>query len=305
MNAAVRAVVRTAAAGGCEVFAVCNGFAGLLLGDAQVLGVRDVGGIMQRGGTVLESSRSPEFATDAGQARAVANLRALGIEGLVIIGGNGTQKGSHALSMRGVAVVGIASTIDNDLYGFDTTLGVDTALNIALEAIDRLKTTATSHERAFLVEVMGRDHGYLALMSALAGGAEAVVLPEVDIEPEALAGVIRLAYARGKPHAIVVVAEGAAHDGEALEAAFRDHDLGFELRLTKLGHVQRGGIPTFADRFLGLRSGIEAARRLLSGDHGVVVGESAGSIMALPLSTVATNVKQLDLALLDEARMLS
>jgi len=183
---------------------------------------------------------------------------------------------------------------------------VDTALNIALEAIDRLKSTATSHGRAFLLEVMGRDHGYLALMAGLAGGAEAIVLPEVTLDPEHLVVQIRSAYERGKPHAIVVVAEGATHDGEALERYFADHaELGFELRLTKLGHVQRGGVPTVTDRLLGLRSGLEAVRNLLSGQHSVVVGQRSGEIVAVPLAEVAANRKTLDLRLLKDADVLA
>jgi 6-phosphofructokinase 1 len=301
MNAAIRSVVRTAILAGCEVLGVHRGYTGLITGDIAPLTSRDVGGIMQRGGTMLGSSRSEEFMTDEGRDLALRQIERFEIEGLVVIGGNGTQKGSFELSARGVPVVGVASTIDNDIPGFDITLGADTALNIALEAIDRLKTTASSHERAFLVEVMGRDHGYLALMAGLAGGAEVIVLPECDMEPIEIAKAIRAAYDHGKPHAIVVVAEGAEHNGAELERHFADRqrELGYELRLTKLGHVQRGGQPTFADRALGLRSGYEATRLLLAGEHGVVVGQRDGELVALPLSEVASQPKPLDLSLLD------
>jgi 6-phosphofructokinase 1 len=306
MNAAIRSVVRGALAKDCEVLGIRRGYAGLIAGDVEVLGSRNVGEMMQRGGTILGSSRSEEYKTERGQAEAIRQLHSLGVEGLIVIGGNGSQAGAYALARRGFPVVGITSTIDNDLYGFDTTIGVDTALNVALEAIDRLKTTASSHERAFLVEVMGRDNGYLALMAGLAGGAEAIVLPELDIEPEALAATIRTAYERGKPHAIIVVAEGARQDGEALEAYFSSHkDLGFELRLTKLGHVQRGGVPGVADRLLGLRLGFEATQRLLAGQHGIVVGLRSGEVTSVSLSDIVKYKKTLDLELLEMADVLA
>ena len=172
MNAAIRAVVRTGLDKGWEVSGIREGYAGLIAGNIEPLGVRDVGGIIQRGGTILGSARCPEFKTKQGQMQAVRNLRQRGIDGLVVIGGNGSQAGAHELVKQGVSLVGVASTIDNDLYGSEMTIGVDTALNIALEAIDRLKITASSHQRAFLVEVMGRDCGYLALMAGIAGGAK-------------------------------------------------------------------------------------------------------------------------------------
>ena len=183
MNAAIRAACRTGIANGWETFGVRDGYSGLVAGLIEPLGARDVGGILQRGGTFLGSARLREFKDEAVRARAVANLEARGIDGLVVIGGNGSQSGALELSKMGLQVVGVASTIDNDLYGSEITIGVDTALNVALEAIDRLKVTASSHRRAFLVEVMGRDCGYLALMAGIAGGAEAVAIPEVACEP--------------------------------------------------------------------------------------------------------------------------
>jgi 6-phosphofructokinase 1 len=306
MNAAIRSVVRYAAAEGCEVLGIRQGFAGLIEGEAAVLDVRAAGHIMQQGGTVLGSSRAPEFETADGQERALEQLRRLEVEGLVIIGGNGTLQGAHVLAQRGFPVIGVASTIDNDVHGFDRTLGADTALNIILEAIDRLKTTASSHTRAFLVEVMGRNHGYLAVTAALAGGAEAVVIPEVEVDPAALAKELQLAYERGKPHAIVVVAEGASMDGQALAAYFKTHqEHGFDLRLTKLGHVQRGGIPSVADRLLGLRSGWEAARLLLAGETDRIVGLKDAKIVSLPLAEVAGKQKQLDPGLIELAMRLA
>jgi 6-phosphofructokinase 1 len=201
----------------------------------------------------------------------------------------------------------VASTIDNDLYGSEVTIGVDTALNIALEAIDRLKVTAESHHRAFLVEVMGRDCGYLALMAGIAGGAEVIVIPEVEIHPEAVATELRTAYERGKAHALVVVAEGARYDAEGLVAYFKEHRerLGFDLRLTTLGHVQRGGAPGAFDRLLASRLGAAAPGFLAEGRYGVLAGLNQGEITATPLAEVAANRKRLDLSLMDLARILA
>ncbi|REJ32632.1 MAG: 6-phosphofructokinase, partial [Bacillota bacterium] len=209
MNAAIRAVVRTGIAAGLEVYGVRNGYAGLINGEMERLTARDVGGIMQQAGTVLRSARSKEFREEAGRRQAIRKLAERRIDGLVIIGGNGTQTGAFELFKMGFPVVGVASTIDNDLYGTDISIGADTALNTVLEAIDRIKATASSHSRAFLVEVMGRDSGYIALMAGITGGAEAVIIPEVPIEPDDVAQELLDAYARGKSHAILVVAEGA------------------------------------------------------------------------------------------------
>ncbi|HOG80381.1 MAG TPA: ATP-dependent 6-phosphofructokinase, partial [Anaerolineaceae bacterium] len=201
MNAAIRAVVRAGIGQGWEVFGVRLGYEGLINEKIIPLGARDVGGILQRGGTILGSARSLEFKTEAGQRKALRSLNQFGIEALVVIGGNGSQTGAYALSKLGFPVVGVASTIDNDLAGSDMTIGVDTALNIALEAIDRLKITASSHQRAFLIEVMGRDCGYLALAAGIAGGAEYVVIPEVETDPEEIAASMAKAYEHGKAHA--------------------------------------------------------------------------------------------------------
>src|SRR5689334_18181230 len=209
MNAAIRAAVRAGIAKGWETFGVRDGYAGLVAGLIEPLGARDVGGVLQRGGTFLGSARLREFKDEPVRARAIANLQARGIDSLVVIGGNGSQSGALALAQMGLQVVGVASTIDNDLAGSDITIGVDTALNIALESIDRLKVTASSHRRAFVVEVMGRNCGYLALMAGIAGGAEGVVIPEVETTPEQVAEIIHASYQRGKSHAIIVVAEGA------------------------------------------------------------------------------------------------
>ena len=307
MNAAIRAVVRTGLAKGWDVFGVRHGYAGLITGDVVPLGARDVGGIIQQGGTMLGTARCPEFKSADGRLKALSQLHRHGIEALVIIGGNGSQTGAHALSQSGFPVVGVASTIDNDLYGCDISIGVDTALNVSLEAIDRLKVTATSHHRAFLVEVMGRECGYLALMASIAGGAEAVIIPEQETDPEVVAADLRAAYDTGKSHAIVVVAEGARYNAEGMADYFKLHGerLGFDLRVTRLGHVQRGGAPGSFDRLLGTRLGAAATEQLTGGGHGVLVGLLKGEIAATPLAEVTANRKTLDVGLLALERVLS
>jgi 6-phosphofructokinase 1 len=307
MNAAIRAVVRTGLERGLEVFGVEHGYAGLIAGNFIPLGARDVGGILQRGGTVLGSARCPEFKTEEGRVKALRELNQKGIDGLVVIGGNGSQAGANLLAGAGYPVVGVASTIDNDLYGSEITIGVDTALNIALETIDRLKVTASSHQRAMLVEVMGRDCGYLALMAGIAGGAEAVLIPECETSPEELAREIWRAYERGKPHAIVVVAEGAKPNAQGLAQYVKEQRarLGFELRVTIIGYVQRGGTPTYFDRMLASRLGAAAVEQLAAGNHGVLVGLRKNEVATTPLAEVVAGKKPLDPRLLELARVLA
>ena len=266
-----------------------------------------MGGIIQHGGTMLGSARCAEFKTDDGRARALGTLRGHGVDALVVIGGGGSQTGSLALSRLGFPVVGVASTIDNDLVGSDMTIGADTALNIALEAMDRLKVTASSHRRAALVEVMGRDCGYLALMTALAGGAVAVTIPESPLSPEALAEKLQAARARGKDHAIAVVAEGAPWNAARLLDWFRAHEtrLGFELRATVLGHVQRGVDPSAFDRLLATRLAAHAVERLAAGEAGFVAVWRAGGPAAIPLEICAGRRAPLPLDLLALAETLA
>jgi len=307
MNAAIRAVVRSGIERGWEVLGVEHGFAGLIAGKLSPMGARDVGSILQRGGTMLGSARCPEFRTEEGRLAAIHQMSAAGVEALVVIGGNGSQTGSHSLVEMGFPVVGVASTIDNDLCGSDVTIGVDTALNVALEAIDRLKVTASSHQRAMLVEVMGRGSGYLALMAGITGGAEAVVIPECPTEPERVAAEIRRAYERGKPHAIVVVAEGANPNAQGLAQYVAEHhaQLGFELRVTILGYTQRGAPPTFADRMLATRLGVAATDELAAGNRGVLVGVMKGEVVATPLGEVVSGKKALDPHLMEVARVMA
>jgi 6-phosphofructokinase 1 len=307
MNAAVRAVARGALAKGWQPFGVRNGYAGLLAGTIHPLAARDVGGIVQQGGTVLGSARCPEFIEPAGRKKALLNLEKLKIESLVVIGGNGSQTGSASLVREGYAVVGVPSTIDNDLYGNDISIGADTAINVTLEAIDRLRTTASSHQRAFAVETMGRDCGYIALMSGIAGGAEVIALPESEMKPADLAERLRDAYRRGKTHALAVIAEGATcgvHELMEYYAAHRD-SIGFELRVTRLGHVVRGGAPGAADRVLATRLGAAAVDALAAGRNGVLVGIVNNEVAHTPLADIAGRTRPVDTALLELARVMA
>lgn len=307
MNAAIRAVTRSALANEWEIFGVQRGYAGLMENDIEPFTARSVGGIIQQGGTILGSARSETFKTEEGRRKAIENMHAHGIDGLVVIGGNGSQTGANALSEMGFQVVGVASTIDNDLVGSDITIGVDTALNIALEAVDRLKITASSHRRAFLVEVMGRNCGYLALMAGIAGGAEVVSIPEIETTPEQIAEAISKAYSIGKSHAIVVVAEGAKYNAEALSAYFKEHknSLGFDLRATTLGHIQRGGAPTAYDRLLGTRLGYGAVQALSNGQSGILVGMIQSKMTYTPLSQCVGITKSIDPVLFEMANVLN
>jgi 6-phosphofructokinase 1 len=306
MNAAIRAVTRCALHIGWEVYGVHRGYTGLIEGNFEQFTGRSVGGIIQKGGTVLGSARCPEFKTEEGRSKALRALNQREINALVVIGGNGSQSGGYSLAKSGFPVVGVASTIDNDLVGSDMTIGVDTALNIALEAIDRLKITASSHQRAFLIEVMGRDCGYLALVAGMAGGAEFVVIPEIERTPEEIVEGFRAAYERGKDHALAVVAEGAKYNAEALAAYFREHHtrIGFDLRTTTLGHVQRGGAPTAYDRFLATRLGAGAVDALARGESGVLIGVIGNKVEATPYAEVIDRHKPIDPALFELARVL-
>jgi len=307
MNAAIRAVVRTGLAKGWETFGIRNGYTGLVEGLIEPLGPRDVGGILGRGGTFLGSARLPGFKEEAVRARGIEHLAARGIDGLVVIGGNGSQAGALALSRMGLPVVGVASTIDNDLAGTEITIGVDTALNIALEAIDRLRVTASSHSRAFLVEVMGRNCGYLALMAGIAGGAESVVIPEADVDPDAILRDLQGAHDRHKAHALVVVAEGAKYNAVRLAQHFEQHKwrFGFDLRVTTLGHVQRGGTPGAFDRLLATRFAAAATDCIERGEHGKLIGLQRGEVRAVPLTEVVDVPKAIDLDLLKLQKVLA
>ncbi len=288
MNAAIRAVVRQADALNHEVYGIYRGYQGLLEGDWAPMVSRSCANILQRGGTILHTDRCPEFFRPECRAEAAERLRKAGIEALVIIGGDGSFRGAEALHREhGIRCAGIPGTIDNDLPGTDRTLGFDTALNTAVEAIDRIRDTASSHGRLFLVEVMGRSSGMLAVHTAIACGAEAVLYPESpDDTYEALVSQLHANWIRGKRSSIVVVAEG---DGVGSAMAVGDRlkrDYGMDLRVVVLGHVQRGGSPSAMDRIWGSRWGAEAVRRLGAGERAFYLGEVAGALVAQPMAKV-------------------
>jgi 6-phosphofructokinase 1 len=306
MNAALRAIVRSAKARGWQVSGIRYGFAGLLENDFVELGDRDVGGIMNMGGTFLRTARAEEFKTEAGQNRAIRNLQSYGVDALIVIGGDGSLAGANVLCRKGFPVLGLPATIDNDVFGSDFCIGSDTALNIAVEAIDRLKVTALAHERAFLVEVMGRQSGYLALMSCLAGGGEIAVIPEMETSPEAVADELRTAYDRGKAHAIAVVAEGAPCSADCLERYFQEQvKPEFEVRVTRLGYVQRGGAPTVFDRLLATQLGSAAIEFIAREVHGILVGLVHNVVTVTPFDEVVRKKKELDLKPVELVKVLA
>ena len=305
MNAAVRAVVRTALASGMRAHGIRRAYEGLVHGDICDLGPRDVGGIIQRGGTILRTSRFPDFAKQEIQREALRQFKAAGIEALVAIGGDGTMRGALALHKLGFPVVGIPASIDNDVYGTDISIGVDTALNTIIEAIDKLRDTASSHQRAFIVETMGRKCGHLALMSGIISGAEMTLIPEQDVSPEEVAQAVRDAYARGKTHAIVVVSEGAKDPAIVLKDKLNDMKLGVDLRVTVLGHVQRGGSPSAWDRLMAARFGVNAVERLAKGESGIMVALKAREILPVPLEEAGTRQREPDMDYYRMARMLA
>ncbi len=305
MNPCVRAVARTALSSGLAVKGIRRGFEGLVAGDFRDVGARDVGGIIQKGGTVLMTGRFPEFRDVKYQRLAVRKLNEAGVDGLVIVGGEGSMHGALALHNLGFPVVGIPASIDNDIHGTHMALGVDTALNTIIEAIDKLRDTASSHQRAFIIETMGRECGYLALMGGIIGGAEMVLIPEQDTSPEEVAAAISDAYMRGKTHAIIVVAEGANMHGQELMRQLEAMNTGFQFRLTILGHIQRGGRPTAFDRLLAARFGVAAVERLVKGEQGMMVGLHGREIATTPLAEVCANKRRANLEYYRMARMLA
>jgi 6-phosphofructokinase 1 len=301
LNASIRAVTRQAIHRGADVYGIRWGYRGLINGEIAPLSSRDVGGIMGHGGTILGTARFPEFKDITVRRTALRHLNQRGIEGLIVIGGNGSLAGALALHEMGYPTYGIPASIDNDISGTDMSVGVDTTLNTILEAIDRIKDTASSHQRAFLIEVMGRDCGYLALASGLAGGAEMIMVPEQPGPPvEEIADAVLDAYVRGKHHCIIVIAEGWKPGTREVEAYLGSHkdDLGFDVRVTVLGHVQRGGRPLVFDRLLATRMGAFAADRLLDGESGSMVALRGNKLESYPLSDAVSQLRPLDLTLL-------
>ena len=294
MNAAIRAVVRSALDNNVEIVGIRRAYAGLLENNMEVLTSREVSGILQRGGTILQTARNEEFKTEQGQKKALRILNSRQIDGLIVIGGDGSMRGALALHRLKVPVVGVPGSIDNDIFGTDMAIGVDTALNTILEALDRLRDTATSHTRAFLIEVMGRNCGYLALMGGILGGAEIIVTPERAVTMQEVSDALEDAYVRGKTHAIAVIAEGAGYRTTELADFLNQKQHGFEIRLTILGHTQRGGSPTAFDRLLATRLGVKALEVLCAGESGVMVGLRERDISTVDLNEVATKIREIN-----------
>jgi len=276
MNATLRAVVRTALTAGLEVVGIKKGYRGLAERHYEAMNTRSVSNILQRGGTVLQSARWPEMQQQEGQRRAAEHLQALGIDGLVVIGGDGSLRGALALHRLGVRTVAIPASIDNDIPYTDMSLGVDTALNNIIHAVDCLKDTASSHDRTFVVETMGRNCGYLAVASAIACGAEFAIIPEVPYDLEEICQLLRRRFEEGRDNSILMVAEGAA-SAQTIAEQIKDC-IGFETRIMVLGHYQRGGAPSSFDRLLGTRFGMAAVEALQSRESGKMLGLSCAQL---------------------------
>lgn len=304
MNAAIRAVVRTAMSEGIEVVGVQRGYRGLIDRQYEIMQNRSVSNTLQRGGTFLQSARCKEMMEEAGQSVATDTLKGLGVEGLVVIGGDGSLRGGIALAKKGIKIIGIPASIDNDLPFTDMSLGVDTALNNILYAVDCLKDTASSHDRAFVVECMGRGSGYLTLVSAVAAGAEHAIIPETPYDLDAICDNLRQRYQAGRINSIIMVAEGA---GSAQEIATQIKDrIGFETRVMVLGHYQRGGSPSAFDRLLAARFGTAAVEALIAGESGKMVGLSCGGIILTDLEKViSTGIRPIDQMMITLSNKLS
>lgn len=305
INPCIRASVRTALDMGMEVIGIQEGFDGLIRGEMVPLAARDVGGILSRGGTFLRTARCPEFHDQKYQIKGIRELYESGIDGLIVIGGDGSLRGAHAISKHDFPVVGIPASIDNDIWGTDMSIGVDTAVNTIMDAVDKLRDTATSHERAFLVETMGRNCGYLAITAGVVCGAEMIVIPELETELEAIIKHVEGAYARGKSHCIILVAEGATLKVQDIEKHLIEHEIGFETRTTILGHVPRGGAPSAFDRMLATRLGVEATKVLLNGVTDVMIGLSGRELVTTPLSDVVSKSRAPNLDLYEMAKILA
>ncbi len=295
MNPCIRAVVRAGIAHGARVIGINNGYEGLMNGEFREFGPRDVGGTLLRGGTILQTRRSLAFREPRGQREAIRRMNESGMDGLVVIGGDGSLTGALALHRQGVKVVGVPGSIDNDIWGTNMSIGVDTAMNTIMDAVDKLRDTASSHGRVFLVETMGRSSGYLAVMAGIVSGAEIVLIPERTVTLEEIAKAVESAYLRGKTHAFIINAEGSGHKTDDLAKALEDMDVGFQTRVTILGHIQRGGSPTAYDRLLASRMGVKAVEALIAGMSGVMTGLQGRGIDYIPLEEVIAGKREVNM----------
>ncbi len=308
MNACIRAVVRGAVYHGLEVFGIRRGYSGMINGDIFQMSSHSVSNIVQRGGTILKSARSKEFMTPEGRAKAYEQIKKFDIEGLIAIGGNGTFTGATLFFDEfGIPTVGAPGTIDNDLYGTDHTIGFDTAVNTALEAIDKIRDTADSHDRIFLIEVMGRDSGYIAIQSGIAGGAEMVMVPEVLTPISEVVETLKAGWSRQKSSSIVVIAEGeeAGNAAEIAEKIRQQVQSDIDMRVTTLGHIQRGGIPTAYDRILASRLGLGALEGLMNGEQNVMAGIVNNELVYTPFRDTIRLPKPISEDLLRMVKILS
>ncbi|MBF0713963.1 6-phosphofructokinase [Gemella sp. GH3] len=304
MNAAVRAVVRTAIYNGLEVYGIYQGYKGMVAGNIQKLELGDVGNIINRGGTFLYSARLPEFANPEVRKGAIKNLTELGIDGLVVVGGDGSYRGAMALSNEmNIKTIGVPGTIDNDINGTDFTIGFDTALNTIIDAIDKIRDTASSHERTFIIEVMGRNAGDLALMAGIAGGSESILIPEKTEDIDEVMERVRYAESRGKKHSIIVLAEGVMSAPEL--AKIMKEKYNEDVKYTILGHIQRGGTPSAMDRVLASRLGNYAVQLLLAGSSGRAVGIQNNRLTSTKFEDVFEDTHTVDLEMYEVSKQLS
>jgi len=304
MNAAIRAVVRKAIYHGMEVIGIKHGYTGFIEAEMGPMNLGSVADIIHRGGTILQTARSEEFKGPQGRARAFQNVKRFGLQGLVIIGGDGSFRGGLQFYREyKIPVVCVPGTIDNDIPGTDYSIGFDTAVNNVVDAINKIRDTATSHERTFIIEVMGRESGYIALAAGLAGGAETIVVPERSASVEEICDKLCRGYKRGKLHSIIIVAEGAA-SGLEMGRQIKEKT-GFDTKVTILGHLQRGGTPTAYDRILASRLGAEAVELLMSGETCKMVGMVSGNIVAENLEKILSGKKEIDMDIYNLAAILS
>jgi 6-phosphofructokinase 1 len=305
INPCIRASTRMALHLGVEVVGIQEGFDGLVRGEMIPLRARDVGGILQRGGTFLRTARCPEFEEMKVQRKALRELNESNIDGIIVMGGDGSLRGAHALAMHGFPVVGVPTSIDNDVWGTDMSIGVDTAINTIMTAIDKLRDTASSHERAFLIETMGRNCGYLALNAGVVCGAEMILIPEKEVALEEISEMVEGAYERGKSHCIIVVAEGSSLKVHQISEYLKEHEVGFETRATIVGHVPRGGSPSAFDRLLATRMGVKAAEVLLEGQTDIMIALSGRDIITVPLEEIVKKSRIPNIQLLEMAKILA